>query len=711
MTNCFLPCLVLIPMVSALACYLIGRVSKKARDIAADICTAAEFVLLCLLLVWVVREKTASASLPRILSGLTFEADGFRALYALIAGFMWLMTTIFSRQYLSHYRNRNRYYFFVLLTFGATLGVFLSADLLTTFVFFEIMSFTSYVMVIHDENEPAMRSGQTYLAVAVLGGMVMLMGLFLLYRLIGTLRIAELTAACARVPNEKRGQLYLAGVLILFGFGAKAGMYPLHIWLPKAHPVAPAPASALLSGILTKAGIFGVLVLSCRIFLHDAAWGTAILTLGVITMFTGAALAVFSVNLKRTLACSSVSQIGFILVGIGMQGLLGHENTLAVWGTELHMVNHSMLKLALFMSAGAIYMNLHMLNLNDIRGFGRGKPFLTAVFLVGCFGLAGVPLLNGYISKTLLHESIVEYIELIAEAGGNLFVLKAVEWIFLISGGLTAAYMTKLFVAVFVEKNADPAVQKKYDGLNHRYMNKQSAFALGVPALAMILMGTMPSFLMAGMACLGQDFMSGESPAHAIEWFSLTNLKGSGISLLIGAGVYLLFIRPLLMKDNGKGQKTYVDAWPTFVDIEERLYRPLCSLLGKAAVAVSSCFAWLGDVFFPKVAVFVSTRFSTAVAWLGDEFLPKIASFAALLIGKLFSSIPDGIVSLLHRTVLRKIPIPAARPSDYEEDDLRLKGGLPEEEKNVLNSFSYGLILFGIGLCAMLIFLLEHVLG
>lgn len=677
-----LPALVFLPMLSALAAYCIGRKSKKARDYFADASTIAEFILLVILLITAVGGSSFSASLPRVLGGLRFEADGFRALYAAIAGLMWMMTTVFSREYLGHYRNRNRYYFFTLLTFGATVGVFLSSDLLTTFIFFEVMSFTSYVMVVHDENPSAMRAGQTYLAVAILGGMVMLMGLFLLRTLIGTLTISELKDACAALPAESRQRLYLAGALVLFGFGAKAGMYPLHIWLPKAHPVAPAPASALLSGILTKAGIFGVLVLSCNVFLHDRAWGIAILTLGVLTMFTGAVIAVFSINLKRTLACSSVSQIGFILVGVGMQCLLGEENTLAVWGTELHMVNHSLIKLVLFMTAGAIYMNLHRLDLNDIRGFGRGKPLLMAIFLCGYLGIAGVPLFNGYISKTLLHEGIVEYIELLEEAGKNIFVMKSVEWIFLISGGLTVAYMTKLFIAIFVEKNADAALQAKYDSLNRKYMNRESIFALGVSALILPLLGFFPSVFMKGMAQLGQGFMHGVSPEHTIAWFSLTNLKGAAISIGIGAAVYFGLIRPFLMADNGTGYKSYVNRWPARVDIEDAIYRPLCSLLAKISVAFSSVFAFAGDKIFPKVL-----------------------TFAALLISNTAASLPDWLVAALDKTLLRKIPIPEYDPADHAPADLTVDVNIPEEEADILSSFSYGLILFGIGLCVTILVL------
>ena len=725
--NWLLPTLVFLPMFGSLAGYCIGRKSKKARDFFADALTVTEFALLLLLFASALRGEFFRCALPRLLGGLSFESDGFRALYALIAGWMWMMTTVFSRQYLAHYRNRNRYYFFTLMTFGATLGVFLSAELITTFVFFEIMSFTSYVMVVHDENEGAMRSGQTYLAVAVLGGMVMLMGLFLLHSLTGTLRIGELKDACAAVPAAKRARLYTAGGLILFGFGAKAGMFPLHIWLPKAHPVAPAPASALLSGILTKAGIFGVLVLSCKVFLHDPLWGRAVLALGTVTMLLGAVLAVFSVNLKRTLACSSVSQIGFILVGVGMQGLLGEENTLAVWGTLLHMMNHSLLKLVLFMTAGAVYMNLHKLELNDVRGFGRGKPLLMAVYLCGYLGIGGVPLFNGYISKTLLHEGIVEYMELLEEAGRSILVMKSVEWIFLFSGGLTVAYMTKLFVCLFLEKNADPALQAKYDALNGHYVNRESALALGLSALLLPVLGLFPSRFMAGAATLGQGFMNGESPAHPIAWFSLTNLKGAAISLCIGALVYFLYIRRRLMADNGQGDKIYVNRWPVWLDMEDKLYRPLIALLTKLGVAFSAAFADLGDKVFPKIAektaelvgrcaaafaeglpgVLRALSFSVSGAAASfAEALPRVLRTLSLLVSTAAAELPDALMTLLGKTALRKIPIPAENPAAREKGDMAVPVHLPKGEREVLESFSYGLILFGLGLCGTLLFLL-----
>ena len=324
--------LVFFPMIAAVCSYLVGRKNKALRDRVVQLCCLAEFAVAVGAMGLVVAGKELSAAIPGFCGfGLSFQLDGFRALYALVAGVMWLMTSLLSGDYFAHhYRNRNRYYFFFLLTQGATVGVFLSADLFTTFVFFEIMSFTSYTWVAHDETPGAMRAAETYLAVAIIGGMVMLMGLFLLWHELGTLTISELYAAAAACPNK--GVIWAASICILFGFGAKAGMFPLHIWLPKAHPVAPAPASALLSGILTKSGIFGIIVVSANIFRESTAWGNLILVLGLITMLGGAILAVFSVNLKRTLACSSMSQIGFILTGIAMGCLLGEENALAARG-------------------------------------------------------------------------------------------------------------------------------------------------------------------------------------------------------------------------------------------------------------------------------------------------------------------------------------------------------------------------------------------
>ena len=702
--------IVFFPLAGAGVTYLAGRADKRFRDYMACAVAVTEFLMTLIVLI-TMKDQTAGVELPGICQmGLKFETDGFRAVYGTVAAFMWMMTTLFSTEYFRHYRNRNRYYLFMIMTLGATEGVLFSADLYTTFIFFEMMSFTSYVWVAQDERKESLRAAETYLAIAVIGGLVILMGLFLLYHQTGTLMIDDLYQAC-------RGKNVLAACVCMFvGFGAKAGAFPLHIWLPKAHPVAPAPASALLSGILTKTGIFGILVLSCRILFHDARWGTFVLLVGVLTMAAGAVLAVFSIDIKRTLACSSVSQIGFILVGIGMQGLLGEENILAVRGTMLHMVNHSLFKLTLFMAAGVIYMNLHKLDLNEIRGFGRNKPLLKLAFLSGALGIGGVPLFSGYISKTLLHESIVEYAGIAGKSDQILGVsdIRLVEWLFLISGGLTVAYMLKLFMAVFVEENKDRQRQKAYDDLKGSYMNTMSKIVLGICAVLFPLMGILPDRFMTWMADLGQTFMGAEEAAEQISWFGMTNLSGSLISVLLGAAVYLLVIRGWMMRKQADGSKEYVNRWPAALDLENLLYRPvLLQVLPAVAGGICSVLDKLVDILakIQPLAAYAEASFFNTIQdpvivemkkdiYHGSEEPddPEEGNPVTHVLGKCCNAVKH----LLNATVWKKHPC---------KTDFKHKFALRYEQfrENMIligRSMSYGLLLFSLGLCITLIYLL-----
>lgn len=677
--------LVLIPMVLAFVIYMLGSRGKVEGANAAFLAGVLEFVLMLYAAVYVQGDLYVPGVLGR---GLHFTLDGFRLVYGLVAAFMWMMTLLFSREYMAHEKHRDRYWFFQLMTLGATMGVFLSGDLYTTFVFFEIMSFTSYVWVAQEETKGALKAADTYLAVAVTGGLVLLMGLFLLYHLLGTLDMSKLLDAAMACEN-KTG-LYIAGGCTLVGFGAKAGAFPLHIWLPKAHPVAPAPASALLSGILTKSGIFGILVVGSNIFLRDKGWGTLLLALGLFTMFGGALLAVFSVDLKRTLACSSMSQIGFILIGAGMQGLLGEENGLAVRGTFLHMLNHSLIKLVLFMIAGVVVMNIHKLNLNDIQGFGRKKPFLKLTFLGGALGIGGIPLFNGYVSKTLLHESLVEGRELFLGLGSLSMAefLRVSEWIFLISGGMTVAYMTKLYVALFVEENRSVMLQREYDR-KRDYLGISGKIAIGGSAWIFPVLGMFPNLLTDRIADLGHGFMNFSGEVHRVSYFSFENLKGGFISVGIGALIYLL-IRKLQMEKSGT--EAYKDCWPKWLDLEELIYRPL---------------------------------------------LLKILPFIFGVICRLLDSLVDSIVLLLRKTVYRdrKIPHELKEGSVFTHslgtvlDSFRslrrriLRQPMPEHEVSyahrlalkrekimetntiIRRSLSFGLLLFYVGLVFTLVYL------
>ena len=571
--NLLIVCAVFLPMLAAPVGYKIGLKNKPARNwftflISLIACAAALFC-------------AGSLKIDNVLVlGISFCVTPLQKTLAVLTGIVWTGSELFSQSYMEHEHGSNRYHLFSFLTLGATMGVFLSGDLYTLFIFFEIMSFTSYVIVKQTQEQKALAAAQTYLAIAVSCGMLCLMGIFMLYNEFGTLDFRLLLSADRAIGGAK---VFTACVLTLIGFGAKAGMFPVHVWLPQTHPAAPAPFSAILSCILTKTGVFGVLAVTSFIMRFDHNWGMLLLVLGCITMALGAVLALLSVDLKRTLACSSLSQIGFILTGIAVQTLLGSEGALSMDGTLTHIVNHSLIKLVLFTAAGMIFMDRETLDLNELKGAGRGNLPLMAAFLLAAASISGIPGLGGYISKTLLHEGIVEY--------GR---IPAAEWVFIISGGFTLAYMTKLFVCLFVEKGSVPAVK-----------NSSKALIVMLPiALIMPIFGIVPSGTLGALAAWARPFMGGGNEPLNVDYYSLGNLLGAFKSIVIGTLTYLLIVRKLLMRDG-----VYIDRLPRWLSLENKVYRPLTITLlpvvGSLIAVVpdklaDSVVGWLKKAFFNR---------------------------------------------------------------------------------------------------------------
>ena len=723
--------LVFLPFGFGITDYIIGKKSESGRNWFAVIVTFIELILSVLLVLQVTGGGSSSMlnlDIPHVFAGgMSLRADGFRCVYSLVTALMWAFTTLFSQEYFRHEpENLNRYYLFVLLTLGATQGVMLSGDLMTTFVFFEILSLTSFTWVMHEETEGAIRAGYTYLFIAIIGGLVLFMGLALLQYETGTLMYAELPAALSQRAGElSESRMLAAGICILIGFGCKAGMFPVHVWLPKAHPVAPAPASALLSGVLTKVGIYGILMTTVEVFLDHALYGWIILILGTITMFLGALLALFSVNLKRTLACSSMSQIGFILTGIGMTVLLtaqsageeashgaalagsvaggfaslGHHAAMAMSGTMLHMVNHSMLKLCLFCAAGVVVMNAEALDLNKIRGFGRNKLLLKAAFFLGLVGISGVPLFNGYASKTLLHEAITAGIH---EAGEGAAItlagaqaLHVIEWIFLISGGCTFAYMLKLFICVFVEKNKDQKLQETYDRAGKSYMNAGSSLVVFGTSILFILLGQKPVF-----GALASLMTGHEGVLDEFRPLSMECISGGAISLGIGLALYLVLIRMGLMTRDG----AYADRWPKWLDLEELLYRPMLT-------------KWLPSIFgtilsIPgenKILSRICSGFmmvmTNTVPEIGEDKPLKKAAFAVFYffaaVLKVLSMGTDALIMLSRRTVLRERVVTGQEQSSLSYIHKK-RNELREGYGTITTNFSFAMMFACIGMLLIL---------
>lgn len=683
---------ILWPIIGAILCYMMKK--REYQNIIAVFVTAVEFFLMLRYYFLFSSVKQSSQDIFWIGngicgSGLSFRLDGFRVLYGLITTFAWFIAALFSTEYEKKETAKKRsYFFFQLFTLGATMGIFLSADFFTTFIFFEIMSVSSYTWVAYRETKKAREASVTYLFVSIIGGMIQLMGLFLLNHLVGTLEFNQLFKTCQNFlinGGKESVTLYIAGLCILVGFGIKAGMFPLHFWMPGTYRESMAPSSALFSAILSKTGLFGILILSIYVFSYSVSWGLIILVIGTITMIAGAILAIFSIDLKKILAYSSMSQIGFILVGIGMIGILGLHNKVAIDGTILYMLNHSIIKLVLFFIAGIVFLNLGELDLNKIKGFGKNKPFLKFSFLMAALGIGGIPFWNGYISKTLLHESIVEYLEEL-EPGGNIFVFfHIVEWIFLIAGGLTIAYMLKLFFALFVEKGKEKQPQKK------KYMGKTAFIAIGICSIIIPILGFFPHLFMDNIAEFAEDFfrVGGKS---AYLYFTFANLKGIGISILVGLAVYFFIIQRYLMVKNRNQETIYLDLWPKWMNLEKVIYRPIfLSFLPFLFAIVSRAMDQLvdGSLVLARKTIYANVKLK--------EALPEGTKLTYVL-GTIF----DDIARFLNKTILRKRPIKRSFVHTFAVK----KAEMDEANPIIATSMSFGLLLVCIGLCLTLLYLL-----
>lgn len=553
--------IILFPLITTIIAYFIGIKRESYRDIINIVSTFIMFIFVSSLYPTIIKEDMR-LWIPNIMgTGLYIKINMFRYIFVWLTALIWLLIMIYSISYMKPYKDKNRYYLFFMLTYWSTLGVFISENLLNLFTFFEIMSLASYPLIIHEEDEFSHEAGETYIIMAVTGGLVLLMGLFLLYDFTQTLQLEEIKVAFSNIGDIK----YLISSLILFGFGVKAGMVPLHIWLPKAHPAAPAPASAILSGILLKTGIFGIMITTGFIIPDDFKISTVILVLGFLTMFIGGFLALFQRNIKRILAYSSMSQMGYILIGIGLMGILGEHKAIAFYGTMYHIINHVIYKVLLFMGAGIIYMGLHQLNVNSILGFGKNQRVFKYIFLAGFFGIIGMPGFNGFISKNLLHHALSEAFHIY---GGVWLHLG--EYIFTISSGFTTAYLIKLFVVIFVEEGNI--------SIKDKVIPTSTLIPMGTLGALIIFIGLNPNSIIniIDKAAIPFNF-HGEIHLH---FYTIENIKASFISIGIGVLIYIWLIRGYLRTSMGK-EVIYRNTTLTWFNLEKHFYIPLFKFLFK----------------------------------------------------------------------------------------------------------------------------------
>jgi len=377
---------------------------------------------------------TLGASLP-----MAARSDGVSRLFALLVAGMWLVAGVFSFGYFAHDPAPRRYFAFYLLTEGALLALCFSGTLVTMYLCFETMTLCSVPLVLHNRTREAVAGALKYLLYSIAGAMMGLFGIFFFtvhsaspfFQAGGTLTGAAVSG--------QGGTLLWVLLITVIGFSTKAGMFPMHGWLPTAHPVAPGPASAVLSGVIVKSGVLCVLRVLYYVVGADTfrgSWAqTVLLTLALVTVFMGSMLALAEKNLKKRLAYSTVSQVSYILFGLFV------ANEVAVTGALLHVWFHSIAKTALFLCAGAVILQTGKTRTDELRGVGKRMPVTMWCFTLAGIALVGIPPLSGFVSKWFLAKGAL---------GADIGVF---SWlgpvVLLVSALLTAAYLLPVSITAF----------------------------------------------------------------------------------------------------------------------------------------------------------------------------------------------------------------------------------------------------------------------
>lgn len=555
--------IVVLPIIGALLTFIF-RKNFVLRDLMAVSITVVVW-LLSLMLIPVIKNGSIGISLDNFLViGLTFKIDYFSLVFLNLFTLVWMLATIYATNYMAFEQDQTRFFIFLLLTYTGSLGVVAAGDFFTLFLFFELMAFCSYVLVIHEESEKAMKAGFLYLFLGVIGGLALLLAIIFQYNHTGSMAFVNLLP----IFEGNRGKLFLILLLYTLGFGLKAGMAPLHIWLPQAHPIAPSPASALLSGIMIKTGAYGLIRVFASTFSYTSEvstfysetigqYGYWLIWAGIITMFLGAFLALFQQGAKNILAYSSVSQIGYIIMGIGCAAYLGSYGAMAMSGVIYHIINHALFKGALFLTVGAIYIYTHDLDITKVRGLSRKYPFLMLVFLVSAFGIAGVPGFNGYPSKSILHHAIVEAYE-----HNHLISLWWAEKIFTLTSALTICYFTKLFRGLFLGE-----LPEKFKKLPDTPLLIKSV--LTVFATIMFFIGIFPHVPLKGIVLKGISVFSYQPYSVAyvekLNVFNSHDLLAIVVTFIIAGIIYFTFEKFNL----------YRIEFPQWLSVERMFYIPI----------------------------------------------------------------------------------------------------------------------------------------
>ncbi len=378
-----------------------------------------------------------------------FVSDETARFFCAVIVTAWMLVTVYATVYMKHEENEVGFFLFAFLTEGALLGAAFSDGLIAMYLFYEMVTLFSMPLVLHSRSKEAVAAAKKYLYYSVAGAFMALFGIFVISRYTGEMRFAAGGSVTEVTPL-----LLVATFVLCLGFGAKAGLFPLHGWLPTAHPVAPAPASALLSGVITKAGVLAIIRTVYFTVGADKLAGTwvqtALLCLSLLTVLMGSMLAYREKLFKKRLAFSSVSQISYVLTGLFLFSEAGLEG--ALW----QILFHAAVKVGLFLCAGACICLYGKTRVDELQGLGKKMPVTFVCFTVLSLSLIGIPPTGGFFSKWYLATAALDS----SSVGALSWLAPA---ILLVSALLTAGYLLEIVIKAFFKEEAssDAAAKKE----------------------------------------------------------------------------------------------------------------------------------------------------------------------------------------------------------------------------------------------------------
>lgn len=419
--------IVLLPFLTGILAVAIKTDNRKARLAFLLVMQAIEVALVAYA---ILSGNEYASSIWHLTESLTIamQLDGVAALFTALTAGSWLLVLLYGAEYMKHEGHESRFYAFLFISEATLIATALSADFVSMYIFYELTSLCSMPLVLHQLKREAITGATKYLYYSIGGAFFVLFGIAVLYSNTSTLNFA---VGGTLLPTEHTTLVLLAIFFVIIGFGTKAGLFPMHNWLPSAHPVAPAPASALLSGIITKAGVIGIIRVIYFIAGPDTLRGTWVQTtclcLALLTVFMGSMMAYGESDFKKRLAYSSISQISYVLTGLFLLTPDG------LTGGLLQVFFHACAKIGLFLVAGVIIYLTDIRQVEYFHNLGRRMPVTFVCLALLSLSLVGIPPFGGFWSKWHIALAALD-----ALPGALGYITPAV---LLISALLTAGYL------------------------------------------------------------------------------------------------------------------------------------------------------------------------------------------------------------------------------------------------------------------------------